>query len=369
MPDTQQNRLSVCHFPDVAELLENILLKLDTQGIATATGVCSFWKACIGGSRPLMRKLFKIATQVKDGDNPHFSALTEASRNAIIPRYNYQGQNLWNLVRSFEDTQLTNLHEVTGEYLKKDKYRKELRIISEPYWEAMYEIRAGFRGVRIPNGWPVGLRELHCDFCDCWHTSFQFENLHPLFEFLENMTMCFRGHGSQLMVGLSTVSDSTAPKECWLHSCEEARVFAKHLIRAWKAVKAGGVAKDYFAQPVVTKLASSGGWVIESEAGLTLDKVVPFLFKMFCGELSEWRERCHSFEAAEVTRGFETRRDTVSTYLTSEDWEEHMAKFSDITKLWEGMIAEVDELMADVSIWSPVLADVLEAPVVRHITL
>jgi hypothetical protein len=65
-------------------------------------------------------------------------------------------------------------------------------------WENSYsgkrdDLRYGFKDVRYPDGWPIGLRELHCDLCDEWHTDFRFEDMHPLLRFLEDMTVCFRG--------------------------------------------------------------------------------------------------------------------------------------------------------------------------------
>jgi hypothetical protein len=40
----------------------------------------------------------------------------------------------------------------------------------------------------------------------------------------------------------------------------------------------------------------------------------------------------------------------AARYPTPEDRKEHMPNFPDITKLWDAMIAKVDELMSDVTI-------------------
>jgi hypothetical protein len=46
-----------------------------------------------------------------------------------------------------------------------------------------------------------------------------------------------------------------------------------------------------------------------------------------------------------------------------------MANFSEITRLWEGTIAEVDLMMADVPIWASALAEDAKAPEYYSITV
>jgi hypothetical protein len=58
-----------------------------------------------------------------------------------------------------------------------------------------------------------------------------------------------------------------------------------------------------------------------------------------------------------VERWEGARRDTAATYLTTIDWDKHMAGYRKITQAWENAMAEVDKIMADVGIWRPVLAE------------
>jgi len=127
----------------------------------------------------------------------------------------------------------------------------------------MYKIRAGLQGVRFPDGWPPGLRGLHCDLCDRWHSDFRFENLHLLLRFLRNMTVCFRGYGSRLMFSLGIVHEATALKSCFEHSCAEALEFATHYKKTYEAVKAGGVAGDLMSRPVTCKMIAGSRWVVD----------------------------------------------------------------------------------------------------------
>jgi hypothetical protein len=120
---------------------------------------------------------------------------------------------------------------------------------------------------------------------------------------------------------------------------------------------------------VVTNIATSSGWVIESNTGLTLEKTLPSILKLFRGQLWHWRNHCHTYEKIHDELWSRARRDNKATYPTTEDWEKHMANYSEITQLWEGMMAEVDALMADVLIWAPVLAEVVEKEEVDVICL
>lgn len=171
--------------------------------------------------------------------------------------------------------------------------------------------------------------------------------------------MCFRGYGSQLMISFCVVKRESAPKSCVEHSCIEALELTKHLRKAYKAVEAGAVAEDRFTHPSATKTVTSDGWIIECETGLTLGKTLPFVLKCFRGGLQAWRDHCHTFESTNVRVGLWSRgrRDNMMTYPTTEDWDRHMLNYSEITKLWESVLAEVDALMADVSICAPILAE------------
>jgi hypothetical protein len=196
----------------------------------------------------LKRKIHKEREECDGDANPYFEELTEDSNNAIILRAEYGGRNLWSTVRKFEDEWFSSMHE--GQNLRDmpDNLTEEEQQewCDNDYWWRMRDVRAGFRGVRYPDGWPVGLRELHCDLCDYWHTDFRFENIHPLLQFLEDMTVCFRGQGQHLKLDICIVSTKLAPMSCLKHSCDEAISFARHLHKALKAVEAGDVAKDLF---------------------------------------------------------------------------------------------------------------------------
>lgn len=287
----------------------------------------------------------------------------------MILRSDYEDQNLWSLVRKFEDEFLTRLRGDmnTNSMILDTTLEDEQSCTSDEntinqYDERMSDIRSGFRGVRIQNdipvGWPVGLRELHCDLCDRWHTNFLFQNLHPLLRFLEDITLCIRGHGSQVMIKLAIVSSNLAPRTCFEHSRSEAVNFAHHLRRLCLAVGAGGegVATDSVAQPRITKFVTEYGLVGQNEYGLTLAEVTPLLLRIFRNHLVEWRWELFSImmNRDKVSRLRSARIDTAATYPTTKDWDDHMRAFPLIALDWVMTVAMVDLIMADVTTWESI---------------
>ncbi|KAF2826703.1 hypothetical protein CC86DRAFT_405963 [Ophiobolus disseminans] len=238
MPHEQQIRASGYAFPEIAEVLEQVILQLDLYDTVISTG------------------------------------------DAMIPRFKYKDHNLWDMIRGCEDEYLAEIVEVPVKD-DEDDYGDEKATprVTRVYYDKLRDIRCGFMDVRYPNGWPIGLRELHCDMCDAWHTDFQFQGLHPLLQFLGDMTMCFRGNGARLKIGLARISTNMAPNSCFEYSCEEAVTFAKHLKKLCVAVAAGGegVATNSMAQPWVTKFVFSAVNMIQNEASLTITEVAPLL--------------------------------------------------------------------------------------------
>jgi hypothetical protein len=127
-------------FPEIVEILEHIFSYLDYLDIVAAMGVCRLWAACVRGSQLLLGKTHKVAITIRPGDNPHFTELTEASKEAVLPRHKYKNQNLWALVRKYEDGQLDHMHEVPAEYEETEEHNKEVIKANQVYWIGMYDI-------------------------------------------------------------------------------------------------------------------------------------------------------------------------------------------------------------------------------------
>jgi hypothetical protein len=343
---------------EVAEILEIILLQLDHCDIIRAQGVCRFWRNCITGSRLLMTKIYKLATLYTEDDNPHFETITEQSLQKTIPLY--RNRNLWQLVRKIEDKHIRRFVSLT------DQEWAIARHLRQTYESRMWRIRWGFQGIRFPNGWPEGLRELHCDLCDGWHTDFRFENLHPLLQFLEDASVCFRGHGTRLMMLLCPISEKLAPKSCFEHSCAEIIEIARHLRFAYDSLKAGGVGGDFCSKPTMTKIVTNGRWAIEDAHGLTIKSVVPFLFKAFHFHVYVMRRRMYQYQHEGLERIRWDMIDTRSVFPSKEKWKDHIADFPCIITLWEEAIAKVNEIMRTddsyIAMWKPITKAVDEFP-------
>ena len=99
------------------------------------------------------------------------------------------------------------------------------------YRETRHNCRAMFMGVGHPNGWPADLRT-HCNQCDGFHPRFRFEHIHPLLRFLEDTTMCIRGHGAQLIINFDIVNETEIPNSCYEHYCSEVRQVETNLRQA-----------------------------------------------------------------------------------------------------------------------------------------
>jgi hypothetical protein len=84
---------------------------------------------------------------------------------------------------------------------------EDLRRLRGSYGLDRYNYRGTFMGVRYPDGWPMDLRETHCELCHGFHPRFRFEHVRPLLSFLEDMTLCIQGYGSHLYVDFSILPE------------------------------------------------------------------------------------------------------------------------------------------------------------------
>ncbi|KAF2024204.1 hypothetical protein EK21DRAFT_94266 [Setomelanomma holmii] len=287
------------------ENVETILLSLEPLDIVRATQVCTAWRDCINGSS-MNTRIITCGNTIREFKDAYLNSLHEKPTAAL------------------EEEQEHGKDRHDEEEAKKEDWRQS-------YCINMYNIRTCFMGIRhngdVPDGWPIGLRKIHCDLCDEWHSNFRFENLHPLIQFLGDTTMCFRGHGAQLLMSLGMMSEDQAPKSCWEHACQEVLEFAKQISKAYKAIQAGGVGQHQAARPIVTKLTTDGEQTVEDEKGLKLDKVVPLILELFRDHLIVWRNHCHEYStmSAKVVRSPRAQRDHRATYPTPADWDRHMA--------------------------------------------
>jgi len=360
-PEPQALPFQHSAFPQIAEILEEILRCLDHTCITRAAAVCRFWRNCVANSQPLLRKTLKLPYQPSNDSNPNFHGLTEESRHAVIPYSYFEGENLWQRVREFEDKWINAMHQMTDEERTK---KIEFDSNNKHYWRKMRHIRNGFQGVRFPDGWPIGLRELHCDLCEMWHTEFRHENLHPLLQFLDDTNVCFRGYGTKLLLCFNPFGSNDsgkAPESCWKHVGEEAVYFAQHLQKACKVIESGSVAKDLWLRYPVTTLARGNRVLVENANGLTLDQVVPFVSHIFWDIICQLRNRCHTFKVKGPKVSDSAMRGMADEYPTREDWDKHIESFSTtITDNWEMALRKVDSIMIDVAIWEPVMEQEIE---------
>lgn len=363
-PESQASPFQHSEIPQIAEILEQVLFCLDHTCITRAAAVCRFWRNCVANSQPLLRKTLKLPPYQPSNDpNPNFHDMTEESKDTVIPYGYFDGENLWQRVREFKDKWIDGMHQVTDEE-REEKIEFEFQFDSSNYWQKMRHIRNVFQGVRFPDGWPIGLRELHCDLCEMWHADFRHEDLHPLLQFLDDTNVCFCGYGKQLLLcfdSLGSERSGKAPKSCWKHAGEEADYFAQHLQKACKAVETGSVAKDLWFQYPATKLVRGNRVLVENANGLTLDQVVPFISRTFWDIVCDLRNRCHTFKVEGPKVSDSSIEAMVEDYPTRENWDKHIKSFSTtLTDDWEMALRKVDSIMVDVAIWNLVMEEEIE---------
>jgi hypothetical protein len=69
---------------EIPEILEHILLNLNIHDVLRATAVSRFWRDCIAETPSLQRLLFKRATPIVTGTDPHFHQLVEVHRRLPV---------------------------------------------------------------------------------------------------------------------------------------------------------------------------------------------------------------------------------------------------------------------------------------------
>jgi hypothetical protein len=69
---------------EISEILEHILLNLNVHDVLRAAAVSRFWRDCIAETPSLQRLLFKRATPIVAGTDPHFHQLVEVHRRLPV---------------------------------------------------------------------------------------------------------------------------------------------------------------------------------------------------------------------------------------------------------------------------------------------
>ncbi|CAO2647187.1 Nn.00g081090.m01.CDS01 [Neocucurbitaria sp. VM-36] len=225
-------------------------------------------------------------------------------------------------------------------------------------------IRAAFQGVRFPHGWPAGLREIHCEICNKFHTSFRFQNLHPGLRFLEDMTICFRGHGSRLRLQIGTIAEHRAPKSCFEHYVDEMVRFAHGLREATASTAAD--ANQFATRPLITKLVTRAGprinedfeyySVVEDVEGLILKSVVQFLIKAFRDHLKNYNLLLRRGEATLGENPPQEEPHLIAAFSGAQ-WTAHKAQFGDVLGVFRSGLVAVNVIMNGVQEWEPIILE------------
>jgi hypothetical protein len=334
----------------IFELLEAILLYLSPREIIIASSVCEYWHTCVARSPTLLRKIHKILSPFSTDTNPHFDQPSLACRNALIPRDSseYYGKNVLDFYESADIEFLTAMHFGI--------FSKEMETVQDIYLEKRRGYRAAFMNVRYPDGWPERYRT-HCDLCDGFHARFRFENVHPLLSFLDDVTMCVRGHAAHLYVVINIANEIATTDACYEHYHAEIRYLAGKLRWALKMMEEGGHQDEMFARPVCTKLvaaSANGYYIVDNTEGITIGEVIPLLVRSFKVHVSNHQELMHwwlpKYQQG-TSRDRRTSRDRHAAFPTKKDFEEFERNFGNMVERFDELMREVNESMKGVAAW------------------
>lgn len=332
------------------ELLEMILLNLDARNIVKVSGVCKFWNDCCQSTPKLLRKTYKLAVKLDDDVNPHFKTPSKKSRNALIPRHPRNPSR-------HAGTEVLGLYEAADiEYLSSIQPGLDISTLdamAEDYAEKRKHYRFGFMDFRFPNGWPSEYYQIHCNVCDGFHAKFNFENLHPLLSFLENLDLCVRGNGTQMFFRYDFVSDYDSPKSCYEHICANIRYLGRSLELASGLLDRCNLKNDLFTRPICTRLVGSDFDIIENPGGITLLEVISFLTRRFKSSLLGCQSSLDLLPdpSKSVSRHWRIVRDQRAAYPTEEDWEVHRGDCDEIRAIFNAAIDEVNAWLRGIPAW------------------
>lgn len=334
------------------ELLEMIFLGLNPKDTVQASSVCRFWNQCVHESRKLMRAVFKLSEKHYKDPNPHFYPPNTKSRNALMPAHPtrpslFAGQELLHLYEA-ADTDFLQSAKPNMDLTAQEDLKDSYEILRRKY-------RCGLRDFRRPNGWPSGYHEIHCNICDGFHLDFKFSKVHPLLHFLEDVSLCFRGHGPHLYLDINIVADCDAPLSCYEHYCTEIRFLGNRLRRATDLIESCGLDKDLFIRPACTRLvsdANQGFDTVDNPDGVTLAEALPFLIRQFKLDLSVMQRFLHRFlQCPAATWHEQASPELAVLYPTPADWKAHVDDYGKMLDMCDATVWEVHELLKSIPAW------------------
>ncbi|KAJ4377292.1 hypothetical protein N0V83_000116 [Neocucurbitaria cava] len=374
----------------VTEIMDTISTNLDRDDLPQAAEVCREWRDRV----PLW---YETSTPCVEELDPHFDEPCEAykeqekefdklrtslSAKHDIPFPREVTRDLSIIVRRDDFTYdglpvLRAMRGVDAEVFQNVEDEQRTGFEEDPPEYRTLCVRQGFQRVRIPNGWPVGLREIYCIICDGFHTRFRFENLHPMLRFLESLTVCFRGHGSILRLTIGTIAEYRAPKSCYEHYREEMLKFAHYLRYATNLATADTFGNHLATRPLITKLVTTARpkpngepnedceyySVIQDTEGLKLKVVVLFLLKAFRSHLAMRIEKEFKDMGGKINR-----EPHLLAAFPGDEWETYKTNFEkEIPGMYREGVEAVNEIMNGTKGWEPIVWDNLGDEPLREV--
>ncbi|KAF2245805.1 hypothetical protein BU26DRAFT_567324 [Trematosphaeria pertusa] len=336
-----------------------IFLSLPFHDLLRCQQVCHSWNDHILGEKSMQKRMWKVC--VEENENPHFDEPSALARNIILEDGRNAGLPALETSQTVIDTFL-EAYPTTGDLPGSD--RDFLR-----YLHGLNDACSGAPDINDAGDWPTGWHELYCHECEEYHTKFRFENVHPLFRFLEDTPLCITGSSSRLIVKLKLVHSEFAPASCYDHYCAGIIGLAKNLEKAYHAMDKGKLKGDMFTCPWCTMLVARVATApIErtiasrNPLGLTVQEALKLLVQLFWEELQELADSNKVTSITCLLRSAQDPRhfwnnpniDIVGRSLSHRnegDWERHLKTLPAILEQFERAVRDADAIMRPIPEW------------------
>ncbi|KAH7071096.1 hypothetical protein BKA63DRAFT_568248 [Paraphoma chrysanthemicola] len=350
-PTPPKQPTAVATLAHIAELVGMIVLNLSLRNLLRAQLVSPFWRGVITGSRATLRILHKLPNPPTNEANPHFK---QASAVAQTLTGKYDPLNETHVLEHC-DAKTTTLVDSMHPELPRDIGKENIRLWRSQLFRCRYACR-DIRDRRTDT-WPSAWNEIHCHLCNTFHTKFLFSNVHPILNFLEDSSVCFRGHGARLVVVKIIGCDSEAPNAIMEEEIQALTSYAGQLRLAFDQIWQCRLENDMFMRPVCTRLISRWGpHVVDNAAGLTLQEVIESLIKMLKTQVPRKQAQIREQAGRDFGNWNLATGGLPATYLKvfvdAEGWQNYVDQYSEIVRMFDEAATVLNTVFAGVDIWN-----------------
>ena len=208
-----ESRSAAQQVATTTEFLAAIFMHLSILDLLHVKQVCRQWCDCVRDLSELQPALYKRATPVKSGDNPHFKPLDEAlaaekSRGGqtfgeMFIKIGHDLERRLDLLVGSGTADGKTFDNQSGWLRQLDHYKTAFNMIILCHHRTPHGPNPS---ISLHSAAPRAMPEMggvHCGKCHTFHFSFQWDNLHPMLRFLKHTPfLCIDGYNSTIDIRL-----------------------------------------------------------------------------------------------------------------------------------------------------------------------